>query len=297
MIYTITLNPSIDYSMTVKNMKVSEINRSEEELSVFGGKGINVSAMLKNLGVESTVLGFVGGYTGSEIERLCKRSGLTCDFVKIREDSRINIKITSETETAINGKGPMVYLEEEEELLSKLRGLSSEDTVILSGSPPESESGKLLENILDAISHTRFVADMDGEKMRLAIEKKPYLIKPNEYELAGLFGKEKMSDEELVSAAASIREGGVGNVLLSLGGKGAVLSADDGKIYKIKAPSVSVVNTTGAGDSLLAGFLAAKAQGQETGFSLALAVAAGSATAACFGIADGESVLSVLADM
>ena len=121
MIYTVTFNPAIDYIAEVNNLNMNEINRAISEKILAGGKGINVSAMLKNLGVESTVLGFVGGYTGSEIERLCKRSGLTCDFVKIREDSRINIKITSETETAINGKGPMVYLEEEEELLSKLR--------------------------------------------------------------------------------------------------------------------------------------------------------------------------------
>ncbi len=297
MIYTVTLNPSIDYSMTVRGMSVAKINRSESELSAFGGKGINVSAMLGNLGVESTVLGFVGGYSGSEIERLSRRAGLLCDFVKIREDSRINVKIISDEETAINGKGPMIYLEEEEALLEKLRGLSHEDTVILSGKAPESESGNLLENVMDAISHTRFVADMDGKALELAIGRAPYLIKPNEYELAALFGKERLSEQELLAAVNTLREDGVGNVLVSCGGEGALLAADDGKFYKIKAPVVDVVNTTGAGDSLLAGFIAGRTQGQEIGFSLALAVAAGSATAASCGIADGESVLSLLSEM
>ena len=171
MIYTITLNPSIDYSMSVKDMSALKINRSEGEVSAFGGKGINVSAMLKNLGVDSTVLGFAGGYTGREIERLCVRQGLFCDFVKIREDSRINVKVISEKECAINGKGPMIYLEEEEELLKKLSAISEEDIVILSGKAPESESGNLLEKVIEAVSHTIFVADMDGASLDFAIEK------------------------------------------------------------------------------------------------------------------------------
>ncbi|MBQ6846420.1 MAG: 1-phosphofructokinase family hexose kinase [Oscillospiraceae bacterium] len=298
MIYTITLNPSIDYSMTVKDMNVTKINRSEEELSSFGGKGINVSAMLGNLGIDSTALGFSGGYTGMEIERLCKRCGIACDFVKIREDSRINVKILSESECAINGKGPMIYLEEEEELLKKLSALSEKDMVILSGNAPESESGKLLENVMEAVSHTIFVADMDGVNLDLAIDKRPYLIKPNEYELAALFGKERFLEErEIIAAAANLRDEGVKNVLVSCGGSGAILAAEDGNFYKIKAPEVQVVNTVGAGDSLLAGFVAARERGKPFDFSLALAVASGSATAASSGIAEGEMVLSLLADM
>ena len=297
MIYTITLNPSIDYFMTVKDMEAGKINRSLAEYSHFGGKGINVSAMLLNLGVSSTVLGFAGGYTGREIERLCKRQGIKCDFTSIREDSRINIKVVSEKECAINGKGPFIYLEEEEALLSKLSEISPEDTVILSGKAPESESGNLLRNIVDAISHTRFIADMEGDALSYAIEKGAYLVKPNEHELSALFGKVSMTDEEIAAAANSLRGDGAKNVLVSLGERGALLAAEDGNIYKMRAPSVEAVDTTGAGDSLLAGFVAAVSQGQEMSFALALSVAAGSATAGKVGIADGESVLSVLSEM
>ncbi|MBQ9985372.1 MAG: 1-phosphofructokinase family hexose kinase [Oscillospiraceae bacterium] len=295
MIYTVTLNPSVDYSMHPASLCEGGINRSEYEFHTFGGKGINVSAMLSALGTENVALGFVGGFSGHEIERLATRAGVSCDFCEITDTSRINVKVLYKTETAINGKGPFIRLEEEADLLRKLGSLSSDDTVILSGSAPESESGCLLENVIDAASHTRFIADMEGQALLSAIEKKPFLIKPNEDELAALFGKRSLSEGEIAAAARELRERGVGNVLVSRGGEGALLAAEDGNLYKICAPKVEVVSTVGAGDSFLAGFVAGYDRGFE--FALALATAAGSATAANDGIADGTAVMAVFAGM
>lgn len=295
MIYTVTLNPSIDYTMYPGRLCPGEINRSEYEAHTCGGKGINVSVMLNNLGVESTALAFVGGFSGQEIERLVRRARIKCDFCEIRDTSRINVKIISDTETAVNGKGPFIRLEEEQRLLEKLSALSEDDTVVISGSAPESESGALLKNVINAVAHTRLIADMEGSALRTAAEKKPYLIKPNYDELCGLFGRTEMDGGEIAAAAARLRQGGVKNVLVSLGEDGALLAAEDGNIYKIRAPKVEAKSAVGAGDSMLAGFLAGEERGAQ--FALALGTAAGSATAACEGIADGEAVMEIFEKM
>ncbi len=295
MIYTVTLNPSVDYSVFPAEFHAGEINRSEREVHSFGGKGINVSAMLANLGAQSTALGFVGGFSGREIERLATRAGVECDFCEIREPSRINVKIISDTESAVNGKGPYIRIEEENALLEKLSSLGREDTVVVSGSAPESESGSLLENVLDAAGKARLVVDMDGAALKYALAQKPYLIKPNYEELCALFGKAEMSLNEVAAAAAELREEGISNVLVSLGGDGALLASSDGNIYRVAAPEVDVVSTVGAGDSFLAGFLAGEERGAQ--FALALASAAGSATAACERIADAADVMEIFARM
>ena len=295
MIYTITLNPSIDYSMFPEKFLEGEINRSEAELTTFGGKGINVSAILSRLGVENRALGFVGGFSGKEIERLARRSGIECDFCEISENSRINVKVISDCETAINGKGPFIREGEERELLEKLSALSEEDTVIISGKSPESESGELLTNIIEASAHTRLVADMEGDDLLFAVERKPFLIKPNREELEALFGKTLGDEGKVASFAAELRARGAKNVLVSLGGDGAILAADDGKIYRARAPRVEVKSTVGAGDSCLAGFVA----GYDKGFSfaLSLAMAAGSATAASTALAEGEEIMRIFSEM
>lgn len=291
MIYTVTLNPSIDYTMHPKSMQTGKINRSEYESYTYGGKGINVSAMLKNLGVPSVALGFCGGYVGREIERLCYRCGIGCDFCEIQDVSRINVKINSDTESAVNGKGPFIRLEEERELVGKIEKLTSEDTLILSGSAPDSESGRLIENIISASAHTRFVADMEGDALRMACEKKPFLIKPNYDEMCDLFGERDMDEKRLASAAEELVGKGVSNVLVSLGENGALLRSDDGNFYKIRAPKTEVKSTVAAGDSMLAGFVAGYERGAR--FALALGTAAGSATAACDGVAEYEDVMNV----
>ncbi len=295
MVYTITLNPSIDYLMYPKSFAVGAINRSDCERALFGGKGLNVSFVLSALGVKNRALGFAGGFSGKEIIRLASRAGIECDFCEIADDSRINAKIISDSETAINGKGPFIRQSEEEALLKKLSELSEEDTVILSGKGVDSESGALLCNITEAVSHTRFIADMEGEDLLRAIEKKPFLIKPNRDELLAIFGEEDATDEACAGYACKLQQKGAQNVLVSLGGDGAILASDDGKIYRMRAPRVEVVSTVGAGDSCLAGFVAGYDRGAE--FALALAMAAGAATAASEGIADAEEILKILSEM
>lgn len=295
MIYTLTLNPSVDYSMFPVLFSAGEINRSEEELVSFGGKGINVSAILSRLGVENRALGFVGGFSGKEIERLSRRAGIECDFCEISENSRINVKIISDKETAINGKGPLIREEEEQKLLEKLSALSEEDTVIISGKSPESESGQLLRRVIDAAAHTRLVADMEGEDLLFAIERKPFLIKPNREELEAISGRILSDEGEVARLAAELRARGAKNVLVSLGGDGAILAADDGKIYRARAPRIEVRSTVGAGDSCLAGFIAGYDKGFD--FALSLAMAAGSATAASAALAEGEEIMKIFSEM
>ena len=295
MIYTITLNPSIDYLMYPKSFSAGQINRSEQEIANFGGKWLNVSFVLSALGVKNRALGFAGGFSGREIIRLASRAGIECDFCETAEDSRINVKIISDTETALNGKGPFIRKNEEEALLEKLSGLSEEDTVILSGKGLMSESGELLRSVIGAVSHTRFIADMEGDDLLYAIEKRPFLIKPNIDELLAIFGGDDVSDETIAKYARELQRHGAENVLVSLGGDGAILASDDGKIYRMRAPKIEVKSTVGAGDSCLAGFVAGYERGPQ--FALSLAMAAGAATAASEGIADTEEILSILHGM
>lgn len=295
MIYTVTLNPSVDYLMHPAAFSAGGLNRSEYEKHTYGGKGINVSAMLANLGIKNRALGFIGGYSGEEIERLARRAGIECDFCKISEPSRINVKICASPETEINGKGPFIRLEEEMELLDKLSSLTDEDTVVISGSDPESESGSLLENVLNACGNARLVADMSGKSLKAAIERKPYLIKPNISELCELFNIEKMTEAEAAGAASELRSRGVCSVAVSLGARGAILASSDGNIYRVRATEIDAVSTVGAGDSFLAGFLAGEKNSPQ--FALALGVAAGSATASCDGIADGALVMDIFSKM
>ena len=295
MIYTVTLNPSIDYSLYPSSFKPGEISRSQFEKYTFGGKGLNVSAILKRLGVENCALGFCGGFSGREIERLVLRAGISCDFCEVFENSRINVKIISEEESAINAAGPVIRLSEEEELLSKLSFLSKEDTVIISGKSPESESGKLLENVIEAASACRLIADMEGKELSLALSTNPFLVKPNKEELAAFFGKENISDEEVCALAKELRALGAQNVLVSLGKDGAILLADDGKTYRAKAPKVDVVSTVGAGDSCLAGFVAGLSRGYT--FALLLSMAAGAAMAQSPHLAEAEEIMQVFSQM
>ncbi|MBR5543214.1 MAG: 1-phosphofructokinase family hexose kinase [Oscillospiraceae bacterium] len=295
MIYTVTLNPSIDYLMYTERFASGAVNRSIREKVNFGGKGLNVSSMLENLGKKSTALGFLGGFTGKEILRLAKCAGINCEFCEISGMSRINVKIYGEEESAINGKGPFITLEEEAALCKKLSALSGDDTVVISGKSAESESGKLLENVLRAAAHTRLVVDMAGEDLTSAIEERPFLIKPNYDEFVSLFGASEMDEETIYRSAEKLLLRGVKNILLSMGERGAMFFSGKGKIYRVRAPKVEVKSTVGAGDSLLAGFLAGYNDGIP--LALSLAVAAGSATAGSEGIADGAEVIRFFSEM
>ncbi len=277
MIYTVTTNPALDYLMYTESAKLGQVNRSTSERIFVGGKGINVSIILSRLGVLNTALGFAGGFTGDEICRRIALAGVLCDFVRTDGQSRINVKLRSDEETAINGKGPLVSYADEEKLLEKLRLAGEGDIVVISGASANSESGKLTENILKAASKAKIVADMEGDELLMSLPYEPLLIKPNAEELAQIFGKDELRDEEIVSCAFELREKGARNVLVSLGSRGAILAAEDGGIYRKEALRGEVKSTVGAGDSMVAGFISALPLGYRR--ALEVAVAAGSATA------------------
>ncbi len=289
MIYTITTNPSLDYSMYLMRFAEGAVNRSVREDITFGGKGINVSVVLARLGMESTALGFVAGFVGDEIERLVRNEGVMCDFVHTEGLSRINIKLYAEEESAVNGAGPQVSERAEACLLKKLAHVTKDDFVVISGASASSESGNLTENVLKAAQGAKIVADMEGKALETALNYRPFLIKPNLEELSGLFPDCGMTEENVVDCALRLRGRGAENVLVSLGAGGAILAASDGRIYRKEAPQGEVKSTVGAGDSMVAGFISSI----EHGFAHALenAVAAGSATAFSEGLASRSLLL------
>ncbi len=289
MIYTITTNPSLDYSMHLARFTEGAVNRSVREDITFGGKGINVSVVLARLGIESVALGFVAGFVGDEIERRVCAEGVACDFVHTEGQSRINVKLYAECESAVNGAGPRISIEDEKLLLKKLKNVGKDDIVILSGASASSEGGNLTENVLEVAKDAKIVVDMEGEALNMALSYRPFLIKPNLEELSGLFPDCDITEDNVAYFASRLRERGAENVLVSLGERGAILAASDGRIYRKEAPKGELKSTVGAGDSMVAGFIGSI----EHGFLRALenAVAAGSATAFSEGLASKSALL------
>ena len=296
MIYTVTLNPSLDYLADVKDFHTGEVNRSTGEVILPGGKGINVSLMLKSLGCESVATGFLAGFTGAEIRRLLSESGISESFLCLKNGfSRINVKLRGGEETEINGAGPSVSEEEQEALLGFLEQTVTEgDTLVLSGSVPRSLPSDIYGKIICRISdkNVRIVADVSGNLLEGILPYRPFLVKPNHHELGELFGCRIRSREEAAFYARKLIEQGAENVLVSLAGDGAVLVTRDAVCYA-DAPKGTVVNSVGAGDSAVAGFLAGGLSAHDPEHALALAVAAGSATAFSEGIAEAEKVFSL----
>lgn len=282
MIYTVTLNPSLDYVVNVDNLNIGTVNRVNSETVLAGGKGINVSLILNALGVESTAAGFVAGFTGSEIVKSVEASGCTCRFIELPEGiSRINVKIKDKKETEINAAGPKIEKEYMEELKNILEELEAGDILVLAGSIPASLSTKTYYDITKNMvsKGVKTVVDASGSILHDLINLKPYLVKPNQDELYELFDVRVNTLGEAQSYAKKIREMGARNAIISLGEVGAVLAAEDGRVYSCIAPRGSAVNSVGAGDSMIAGFIMGMLA--EVGYedSLKLAVAAGSATA------------------
>ncbi len=296
MIYTVTLNPSLDYVVQVQDFHAGAVNRTNGEAIFAGGKGINVSLMLKTLGYETKATGFLSGFTGKEIRRLLSEEGLDEEFLFVENGfSRINVKLKSGEETEINGAGPMISTEEKEALLEKLEAMVSDgDTLVLSGSAPRSLPSDIYEELIRRVSskRVRIVADVSGERLRGILPLRPFLIKPNHHELGELFGYEIGSKEDAVVYASKLCEQGAENVMVSLAEDGAVLVTHDGT-YSAEAPKGIAVNSVGAGDSAVAGFLAGWHETKDPMRALALAVAAGSATAFSEGIGNKTSVLSL----
>lgn len=283
MIYTVTFNPALDYIMRMdKPLEIGETNRSQSEDIFYGGKGINVSRVLCALGVENTALGFVAGFTGSVIDEELKKLGICTDFITVKKGfSRINVKLKGAQETEINAKGPEIDSEEVERLFSRIEQMKEDDYLVLAGSIPGSLPNGIYEKILEKIAGKGIhaVVDATGNLLRKTLCYHPFLIKPNRQELADLFGVTIESDAETVEYAQRLQDEGAENVLISMGGDGAILVDRDKNAYKLPAFRGTLKNSVGAGDSMVAGFLAGyeKEKNPETAFRLGSA--AGSATA------------------
>lgn len=299
MIYTVTFNPSLDYVVQVDDFAVGEINRTRTESIYPGGKGINVSLVLQNLGLPSVALGFTAGFSGAEIERLLQEAGCRCDFIVVKAGySRINTKIISGAETALNGQGPQLSEAELAALFNKLRRLTQDDVLVLAGSIPASLPDNIYEQILELLQPvgTRVVVDATGDLLLKVLKYRPFLIKPNHEELGEFFGRGPLLTEaEILAAAQKLQQQGARNVLVSRGANGALLLDENGKLYKQASPKGTLVNSVGAGDSMVAGFLAGYLQTQDYDAALRLGVAAGSASAFKAWLATREDVEKILA--
>lgn len=283
MIYTITLNPSLDYFVTVEHFELGRTNRAVTEQILPGGKGLNVSVMLKNLGIDSTALGFTAGFAGKEIIRRIEEQGIHNGLTWLEEgNSRINVKIKNVEGTEINGIGPAIPVEELDKLLAHVCQLKSGDFLVLAGSIPASVSNNIYVKLMDAAGKgVEVIVDAAGSLLRQVLPYKPFLIKPNHHELGDLFGVEIKERSEAIPYAKKLQEEGARNVLVSLAGKGAVLVAEDGCIFEMDAPKGQVKNAVGAGDSMVAGFLTGWLEKKSYEFAFRMGVCAGSASAFC----------------
>ena len=300
MIYTVTFNPALDYIMRVPELIPDAVNRTDSESVFYGGKGINVSIVLSHLGVENIALGFIAGFTGNEIEQGVKRHGVQTDFIHLPEGlSRINVKIKSSVkkeETEVNAQGPKIPKECQEALFSKLERLTKEDTLILAGSIPGTLPEDSYEQIMKQISGkgVRVVVDATKELLKNVLQYHPFLIKPNNHELGELFGKELKTDEEIIHCAKELQKQGAVNVLVSMAGDGSILITEHGDVHKMGVAKGKVKNSVGAGDSMVAGFVAGYLERGDYVYALKLGTAAGGATAFSDDLASGEYIKEIL---
>lgn len=289
MIYTLTFNPAVDYYVTVDDFTSGAVNRTTSESIRFGGKGINVSLVLQELGIISTALGFVGGFTGDALEKNLTQNGINCDFVKIIGNTRINVKLN---DTDINAAGPDIADEELEQLYKKLENLKSGDFLVLSGSVPKSLPQNIYETILERLKNKgiNFVIDAEKQLLLNTLKYKPFLIKPNHHELGAIFDTETSDFETALLYAEKLQDMGAQNVMVSMGDMGAVLLDENGNSHTHAAHGGEVISTVGAGDSAVAAFLAEYQNSSDYADCLKLAVAAGSATAFSGGLATSSKI-------
>lgn len=293
MIYTVTFNPSLDYIISVQDFALGKTNRTATEQMLAGGKGINVSTVLKNLGVENVALGFTAGFTGDEIVRMAKQDGLACEFIKLEQGcSRINVKMKDFEGTEINGMGPVIDEHAVEKLMNRLRRLGAGDVLVLAGSIPKGINPFIYRDIMSELSGNgiEFVVDATKDLLMNVLEYQPFLIKPNNYELGEIFGVELKTRESVVPYARKLQEMGVRNVLISMAGEGAVLLDENGQVHMLPAPKGQLVNAVGAGDSMVAGFLAGWMESKEFYYAFKMGIAAGSASAFSERLATKEEI-------
>ena len=282
MIYTVTFNPSLDYIVSVNDFQLGLTNRTDSELILPGGKGINVSTILMNLGIDSTAFGFAAGFTGEEIIREVEAMGIRSDFIKIDSGiSRINLKLKNIDGTEINGSGPEISEEKIEELLRKLDILGEGDILVLAGSIPASMPADMYSTIMERLQHKNvtFIVDATKDLLINVLKYKPFLIKPNNHELGELFDVKLTTREEVIPYGKKLQKQGARNVLISMAGEGAVLVAEDGSVYEAPAPKGTLVNAVGAGDSMVAGFTAGWIEKKDYRHAFYMGVSAGSASA------------------
>lgn len=282
MIYTVTFNPSLDYIVSVENFQLGLTNRTSSELMLPGGKGVNVSTVLMNLGIENTALGFVAGFVGDEIIRRLEEMGVQNGFIRIEEGvSRINLKLKSIDGTEINGQGPVISPEHVEELMKQLDRLGEGDVLFLSGSIPSSMPDDAYQKIMERLDGrgVRIVVDATKDLLLNVLEYHPFLIKPNNHELGELFGVELKTREEVIPYAKKLQEKGAVNVLVSMAGEGAVLIDANEDVHMAPTPKGTLVNGVGAGDSMVAGFMAGWLAKQDYEHAFCMGVSAGSASA------------------
>lgn len=300
MIYTITFNPALDYISQVENFEIGKINRTKTEKILPGGKGLNVSTVLKNLGIESTALGFIAGFTGEELKRSIEEKGIKTDFIKVEKGiTRINVKISSNEETALNGNGPEITEEDINKLLEKIEKITKEDMVILAGNIPRCINNDIYEIICKTLekNNVTFVVDATKELLMNVLKYKPFLIKPNKEELEETFKEKVETKEEIIVYAKKLQQMGARNVLISLGGEGAILVTTEEKEYYSKAPKGKVLNTVGAGDSMVAGFIAGYEQSGDFEQAFKMGIATGSASSFSMNLATAEEVANLLKEI
>ena len=297
MIYTVTFNPALDYVVTVNHFTPGRVNRTIRENIFYGGKGINVSALLANLGYQSTALGFVAGFTGDEIERGVKKLGFQSDFIKAEKGmSRINVKLKSDEESEINGMGPEITAGDVKALFEKLSHLEQGDVLVLSGSIPACVDEDIYERVMEMLDGRgiRIVVDAEKDLLLNVLKYRPFLIKPNNHELGQMFGVTVATDEDIAAYAGKLREMGAVNVLVSMAKDGAILVAEDGSIYRQGVARGTVRNSVGAGDSMVAGFIAGYLATGDYRYALKLGTACGGATAFSDGIGTKQDIMELM---
>lgn len=299
MIYTVTFNPAVDYVIHADRINIGSVNRLQSEEIYFGGKGINVSIVLGELGIRSKALGFAAGFTGNAIEKGLKESGVETDFVHLENGfSRINVKIKSDVETELNGCGPDINDKALSELFDKLKMLKNGDTLVLAGSIPNTLPSDIYERILQFLADRDIKTVVDAAKDLLikSLKFKPFLVKPNNYELEEIFGISLESDDDIVECASKLKEMGAKNVLVSMAEKGALLLDENNIIHRCGVCSGVVKNSVGAGDSMVAGFIAGSIDG-DYDYALKLGTACGGATAFCDGLAKKNDIYKYLKEL
>ena len=295
MIYTLTLNPSVDYIIELQEIDLGALNRIEKTSKFAGGKGINVSKVLKRMGVTSKALGYIGGFTGNYIEKQLQSENIETDFVTVEQDTRINVKMKTDEETELNASGPDISVEKFQELKDKIAKLTSEDLLVLAGSVPSTLPKTTYEELVKICkaNNVSFVVDAEGDLLKAVLPYNPFLIKPNHHELGELFGTTITTPEEAIPYGKKLLEMGAQNVIVSLAGDGAVL-INPHDVLVSTVPKGEVKNSVGAGDSMVAGFLAKYQETQDIKEAFRYSIASGSATAFSIGLCTKEKVESLL---